>query len=65
VPVPGRLARVPAVAAAQAVAAAELALALEREMGWPVDVELAWAGTELFLLQCRPITTLSNDRSTA
>jgi phosphoenolpyruvate synthase/pyruvate phosphate dikinase len=65
VPVPGRLARMPAVDAAQAIAAAELALALEREMGWPVDVELAWAGTELFLLQCRPITTLSNDRSTA
>jgi phosphoenolpyruvate synthase/pyruvate phosphate dikinase len=65
VPVPGRLARMAAVDAAHAVAAAELALALEREMGWPVDVELAWAGSELFLLQCRPITTLSNDRSTA
>jgi phosphoenolpyruvate synthase/pyruvate phosphate dikinase len=65
VPVPGRLARMPAVDASQAVAAAELALALERETGWPVDVEVAWAGAELFLLQCRPITTLSNDRSTA
>ena len=65
VPVPGRVARMPAVDAAQAIAAAELALALERETGWPVDVEVAWAGAELFLLQCRPITTLSNDRSTA
>ncbi|HEX2103721.1 MAG TPA: PEP/pyruvate-binding domain-containing protein [Solirubrobacteraceae bacterium] len=65
VPVPGRLARMPAIDAAQASAAAALALALEREMGWPVDLEVAWAGSELFLLQCRPITTLSTDRSTA
>src|SRR4051794_554231 len=65
VPVPGRIARMPAVDAGQARAAAELTLELEREMGWPVDVELAWAGGELFLLQCRPITTLSTDRSIA
>jgi phosphoenolpyruvate synthase/pyruvate phosphate dikinase len=58
VPVPGRLARMPAIDDAQARAAAELALALEREMGRPVDLELAWAGADLFLLQCRPITTL-------
>jgi phosphoenolpyruvate synthase/pyruvate phosphate dikinase len=63
VPVPGRLARMPAIDAAQARSAAALALALEREMGWPVDLEVAWAGAELFLLQCRPITTLSTDRS--
>jgi pyruvate,water dikinase len=63
VPVPGRLARVPAIADAQARAAAELAVALEREMGWPVDLELAWAGPDVFLLQCRPITTLSTPRS--
>jgi phosphoenolpyruvate synthase/pyruvate phosphate dikinase len=43
-----------------------LALDLERAMGRPVDVELAWAGADLFLLQCRPITTLiPNDRSSA
>ena len=58
VPVPGCLAREPAVDAAQARAAARLALALERETGAPVDVEVAWAGAALFLLQCRPITTL-------
>jgi pyruvate,water dikinase len=63
VPVPGRLARMPAIDAAQARAAAALALELEREMGWPVDLEVAWAGSELFLLQCRPITTLSTHRS--
>jgi pyruvate,water dikinase len=52
------MARMPAIDDAQARAAAELALALEREMGRPVDLELAWAGADLFLLQCRPITTL-------
>jgi phosphoenolpyruvate synthase/pyruvate phosphate dikinase len=58
VPVPGRVARMPAIDAGQARAAAALALDLEREMGWPVDLEVAWARSELFLLQCRPITTL-------
>jgi phosphoenolpyruvate synthase/pyruvate phosphate dikinase len=58
VPVPGRLARMPAVDAAAARAAAALAIALERETGGPVDLEVAWAGPDLFLLQCRPITTL-------
>jgi phosphoenolpyruvate synthase/pyruvate phosphate dikinase len=63
VPVPGCLARVPAVDAAQACAAARLAVALECEAGAPVDIEVAWSGGEIFLLQCRPITTLSNHRS--
>jgi pyruvate, water dikinase len=58
VAVPGRLARTPAVDDAQARAAAALAVALERETGRPVDIEVAWAGADLFLLQCRPITTL-------
>jgi pyruvate,water dikinase len=37
---------------------AELALALERSTGQPVDVECAIARDTLYLLQCRPITTL-------
>jgi len=37
---------------------AELAVALEGEMGRPVDIEAAFAGELLYLLQCRPITTL-------
>lgn len=37
---------------------AALAAALERTMGWPVDIEGAFAAGELYLLQCRPITTL-------
>jgi phosphoenolpyruvate synthase/pyruvate phosphate dikinase len=56
--VPGRMARLPAVSEEQARAAAALALDLERRMGFPVDLEVAWAGPDLFLLQCRPITTL-------
>ena len=37
---------------------AALASALEQEMGWPVDIEGAFVGADLYLLQCRPITTL-------
>jgi len=64
VPVPGRLRTRPAIDAEQARAVARLAAALERETGRPVDVEVAWAGSDLFLLQCRPITTLPTHRST-
>jgi len=37
---------------------ANLALRLETTMERPVDVECAYAGGELYLLQCRPITAL-------
>lgn len=40
-------------------AAAQLAINLERETGWPVDVECAFQASRLYLLQCRPVTTLS------
>jgi len=42
----------------QAAELAQLALTLETTMGYPVDVECAYAGGQLYLLQCRPITTL-------
>jgi len=42
----------------QAMEMARLALTLETTMGHPVDIECAYAGGELYLLQCRPITTL-------
>lgn len=35
-----------------------LALTLEETMGYPVDVECAYAGGVLYLLQCRPVTTI-------
>lgn len=40
-------------------AVARLAIALEAEAGAAVDVECAFAGGELYLLQSRPITTLA------
>jgi pyruvate,water dikinase len=36
----------------------KLALTLETTMEYAVDLECAYAGGELYLLQCRPITTL-------
>ena len=42
----------------QVIETAKLALTLEATMEHPVDVECAYAGGELYLLQCRPITTL-------
>ena len=42
----------------QVIEMAKLALTLEITMGHPVDIECACAGGELYLLQCRPITTL-------
>lgn len=42
----------------QVVEIAELARKLETTMEHPVDIECAYAGGELYLLQCRPITTL-------
>ncbi len=45
----------------QAREIAKLTLALERENGHPVDVECAFSRGALYLLQCRPITTLGAD----
>jgi phosphoenolpyruvate synthase/pyruvate phosphate dikinase len=42
----------------QVIEMAKLVLTLELTMKHPVDVECAYAGGELYLLQCRPITTL-------
>ena len=35
-----------------------LGISLEARHGWPVDVECAYHARSLYLLQCRPITTL-------
>jgi pyruvate,water dikinase len=42
----------------QVIEMARLTLTLEETMGHPVDVECAYAGGRLYLLQCRPITAL-------
>ena len=48
----------PSVTDEQIVALAELALQLELGLGMPVDIECALQDGVVFLLQCRPITTL-------
>lgn len=58
VDVPRLLRDVPCLDAGQAATMARLACSLENTMGWPVDVECAYLGDQLVLLQCRPITTL-------
>lgn len=58
VAVPRFLRSQPTLDEAQLAQMARLALALERQWGWPVDVECALKDGELYLLQCRPITTL-------
>jgi pyruvate,water dikinase len=47
----------PSLTPAQVQELAQLALRLEATMGWPVDIECAYRGTRLYLLQCRAITT--------
>lgn len=48
----------PSVTDEQIIELAELALQLERSAGVPVDIECAVQRGAVFLLQCRPITTL-------
>lgn len=58
VPVPRLLRERPSLSESQVAQLAQLAVELEERMGRPVDVEAAFAGDLLYLLQCRPITTL-------
>ncbi len=61
VDVPAPLRRLPSITDIQARGAASLALELELDLGFPVDLEVAWTGDDLHLLQCRPITTLAQE----
>jgi len=58
VPVPLRQQRAPSLDDSQVAELARLGIALESALGWPVDIECAYRGRDLYLLQCRPITTL-------
>ena len=49
----------PALNDVQIMELARLARDLEAAQGWPVDLECAYQQGRLYLLQCRPITTLS------
>lgn len=73
VPVPGGTREVgvprflrsrPTLDEAQLAQLARLGLALEEKWGWPVDVECAFKDGVLYLLQCRPITTLIQPEQT-
>jgi pyruvate,water dikinase len=58
VPIPRLLRRQPVLNQPQRMAVAQLATQLEREFGYPVDIEGAYYRERLYLLQCRPISTL-------
>ena len=60
VDVPRFLRSQPAITDDQAIEMAQLTLTLEDTMGWPVDVECAYQGDQLYLLQCRPVTALNS-----
>ena len=59
VPVPRFMRLEPTVDEDKLKAMAQLAIGLEEKMGWPVDIESAYHGDDLYLLQCRLITTLN------
>jgi phosphoenolpyruvate synthase/pyruvate phosphate dikinase len=58
VSVPRLLRKRASLSRAQVAELAALAVELEKKMGRPVDIETAFSGDLLYLLQCRPITTL-------
>ena len=58
VPVPKLLSEEPVLNEEQAVEMARMAIKLEKATSYPVDIECAIAQDTLYLLQCRPITTL-------
>jgi len=62
VEVPRFLRAQPTLTEDQVMEMARLGMALERSMGHPVDVECAYRARKLYLLQCRPITTLAVSR---
>lgn len=62
VDVPRFLRSEPTLTQDQAAEIGRLGRALEARMGYPVDLECAVHGGRLFLLQCRPITTLERAR---
>lgn len=56
--VPRALRREPALDLRQMQNLARLAISLETCQGWPVDLECVLQNDQIYLLQCRPITTL-------
>jgi phosphoenolpyruvate synthase/pyruvate phosphate dikinase len=61
VDVPRFLRSQPSLSEEQVLEVSRLGERLESLKGWPVDIEFAYAGGMLYLLQCRPITTLPTE----
>lgn len=57
VELPNEMQNQPSIDQNQALDIGNLAIELENRMGWPVDLEIAYKDNELYLLQCRPIST--------
>jgi pyruvate,water dikinase len=57
-PVPPEMTYVPSLTLENAMRLATVCLKVEKELGYPVDIEWAFSKNELYLLQVRPITTL-------
>lgn len=53
----------PSLTTSQVSEVVTLTSALRDEAGWPVDIEFAFAGGDLYLLQVRPITTLTRTQT--
>lgn len=64
VPVPRQQQQVPAATDQQVCEMARLSRTLEEALGAAVDIECAYQAQTLYLLQCRPITTLVQPGST-
>ena len=58
VPIPRPMRKQQVMSDAQIIELAQLAQTLEKQMGWPVDIECAFYEEKLYLLQCRPISTI-------
>ncbi len=58
VSVPKEMRLTPSLTDEQSLEVARMGIKLEKIFGWPADFEWAIAGSRLWLLQCRPITTL-------
>ncbi len=60
--VPRALRAIPCLSDRQAIMTAQLVSDVEMSIGEPVDLEAAWAGERLHLLQARPITTAARNK---
>lgn len=58
VAIPRPMCRQRSMSNAQAIEIEKLSKTLETQMGWSVDIECAYHGEKLYLLQCRPISMM-------